>query len=550
MLTTFRKFQKGTLIVVTIIIVIAFAFLYSDFDFAQGTLGSSECVIKVHDRCYRVDEAQKLARFQGLAMNLGMGEFTRTLTGIDRLDQDPTNFVMNMLVLRKAAEKLGVEPSATEIKQAVPKLPFVQMYGLNGDNMRNLLGQFGLDEGDLAQLVKDYLSFNKLKDLVGSGIQAVPTEIEKSYIQRNQRYTASVIRFDRSDFEESAKITDAEVKKYFEDRNKSEKPAAPAEPQETAESDSTPDAEAAAEAPVEQPASADLAPIMTAPKRGFDYVKFVPEKLAEDATQEEKAKSEIAFAKQVNRMYSELAAEDTDFLKLANEMAKKDNPFTIEVGKFEPFKWDDAPEVVKSNEKLRASLFSGALQKGAVSVPFSQEDGSFYVFRYSELVEPRQMTLEEARPLIIDALKAKKSNQLASDAANEALAKLQEAIDNEKSILDAASANNYDLTTLPTFSEAERPEVDDAELILDSVRDTAPGKLSGVKPRSGGKGYFIAYVDKIEIYKDEDKESNLKNLASNAEFREKTNLFQAWLNKQARDSGAARNDSIMNYPNR
>ena len=33
MLTQIRHIQKGTLIIVTIIIVISFAFLYSDFDF-------------------------------------------------------------------------------------------------------------------------------------------------------------------------------------------------------------------------------------------------------------------------------------------------------------------------------------------------------------------------------------------------------------------------------------------------------------------------------------------------------------------------------------
>ena len=47
MLTQIRHIQKGTLIVVTILIVIAFAFLYSDFDFVQGTVGRQDCVVKV-----------------------------------------------------------------------------------------------------------------------------------------------------------------------------------------------------------------------------------------------------------------------------------------------------------------------------------------------------------------------------------------------------------------------------------------------------------------------------------------------------------------------
>lgn len=557
MLTTFRKFQKGALIVVTVIIVIAFAFLYSDFDFAKGTLGSSDCVIKIHKRCYRVEEAQKLARFQSLALNLGMGQFVRTLTGPNRLDRDPTDFVMNMLVLRKEAERLGIEPTADEIKKAVPNLPiFQQMPWANGEYMRRLVAQFGLTESDLASLVKDYLAFNKLQEMIGAGVQSVPAIVEKDYVQRNQIYTASVVNFDRADFEEAAKVTDEEVKKYFEERNKPEEKApASVLPEKKPEFAEDPNAaegqpeEIAAAPEATAPVSADLAPLMTAPQRGFDYIKFTPEKLAEDATQEEKAKSGIAFAKQVNRIYSELAEEGADFAEVTKSYTEKETSFKVETGSFEPFKYDNAPEALQGKDEILADLFSGALQKDAVSVPHSAEDGSYYVFKYSKLVEPRQMTVEEARPLIVKALKAKKSNQLASDAANEALAKLQKAIEEEKSILDVASASNYDLVSLPKFSEAERPEaIEDPAAILESVRDVAPGQLSKVAQRPGGKGYFISYVDKIEIYKDETKDANLRVISANAEREEETLLFLAWLKQRAKDSGAARNDSILNYP--
>ena len=200
--------------------------------------------------------------------------------------------------------------------------------------MRNLLGRYGLSENDLAQLVKDYLCFNKLEELIGSGIQAVPSEVDKSYIQRNRRYTASIVNFDRSDYEKDAEITDEEINKYFEERNK------PAEPAATQEIVQIPNAEHAPDAPVEAatPPAPQFAPIMTAPKRGFQYMKFTPEKLAEDATNEDKSKAEIGFAKQVNRIYSALAAEGADFDKVASEFAAKDHSFEVVHSTFEPFK--------------------------------------------------------------------------------------------------------------------------------------------------------------------------------------------------------------------
>ena len=551
MLSTIRQFQKGILIVVTVLIVIAFAFLYADYDFVKGTVGTNDCVIRVNNRCYRVEEAQKLARYYNLANSLGMSEFSRTLLGPNRLDQDPTNFVFNLLVMRKEAERLGIEPTSQEIKNEVPKLPiFRHMPMADGRIIRDFLGGLGLDEGDLAQLTKDYLCFNKLQDFIGAGIQAVPNEVESTYVEQNQLYTASVVQFDRSDFEEAAKVSEEEIKKYFDDRNPPEKKSA-------TEPENGELAEPAAEKP-EQPLATDqpgasppvLEPIMTSPQRGFHYAHFLLKELPEDATEEQKANNNRDFVKGVSRAYSELTAEGADFVAKTKEIAaRKENPFIFKSGTLAPFKQTEPPEELSDLGRLLPALFSGTLRKGESSEPVGNEDGSYYVFQLSEFIEPRKMTLDEARPLITKALLAKKSNQLCNDAANAALHKIQEALNAGKSLLDTASANNLNLVTFPPFSQSEPPKDTDVDprLILASVRDTAPGKLSSVEERYGGKGYFFSYVDKIEIYKDEEKADTIRMLEALSELEEKRTLFRSWLNQRGRQSGAARTDSILNY---
>lgn len=552
MLTLIRRFQKEVLIVVTAIIVVAFAFLYSDFDFAKGTLGTESCVIEIGGRCYRAEEAQKIARFQSLAFGLGMSEFADTLRG-DRLDMDPTDFVLSLLVLRKEAERLGIEPSADEIKEAVPKLPiFQQMPWADDSIMRNILGSQGLDEGDLAQLMKDYLSFSKLQELIGAGVEAVPTQVDTTYLERNQRYTAYLIPFDRTDYLDTAEISDEEIKEYFEERNGSGTTEAPVnEAPANLEFAENPDAIPAPDATsVKDPG---LEEILTAPMRGFDYVKFMPEELGEEATAEEKTKSEVNFAKAVNRVYAELADEEADFVEVAKGFVDgSDTDVKMTLGKLEPFKQDEAPEEYTDINGLLEALFSGALMTGGVTTPLSGgEDGSYYVFRFSDAVEPRPMTLEEAKPLIVKALTAKKSNQLASEAAEAAATKLKEALESGSSILDAASANNLNLVDLPNFSMMEPPgDQDDPGLILQSVSGTQAGELSSVTERPGGKGYFITYVDKIEVYKDENKEAAKRSLAAEAALQERTLLFRGWLNQRRVASGARRNNSILNYPSR
>ncbi|MEQ1840457.1 MAG: SurA N-terminal domain-containing protein, partial [Verrucomicrobiales bacterium] len=202
MLTQIRHIQKGTLIFVTVIIVVSFAFLYSDFDFVQGTVGRQDCVVKVYNRCYRQKEAQKLASHFDVALELGMYDFAVALMGEQKDEQkerDPADFITSLVVLRTEAAKMGIEPGVKEIKEAIPTLPIFQQPWVNAAYVQNnILGPNGFTDGDLANLVKDYLSFQKLRSLVSAGLEAVPSETEKRYIKANQRYTASVVRFDRS----------------------------------------------------------------------------------------------------------------------------------------------------------------------------------------------------------------------------------------------------------------------------------------------------------------------------------------------------------------
>ncbi len=499
MLTQIRHIQKGTLIVVTIIIVIAFAFLYSDYD--SSAVGTTDCIVKVDGRCYRQKEAQKLATNFDVAMNLGMYDFANSLFGESRKDRDPTNFLMSLIVLRNEAERLGIEPSAAEIKAAIPKLPIFQQPWVNADFVKNrILGPNGFSDGDLAQLVKDYLSYQKLRDLVGAGVQAVSGEVEREYVHDNQRYTAHIIEFNRKDYLEKVDASAKAVKEYFE---------------------------------------ANQDDLLSAEKRGFAFAKFTPEKLAEDATNEQKAKANLEFAQAVNRVYADLSADGADFEEVIKTYNSTKPPYKVETGKYDSFEPDDAPETIKSDQAQMTSLFSGALKLNSVTVPFGQEDGSYYVYKYTDEVEPRSLTLAEATPAIQTVLKNRDSDQLVSEAASAAKATLTEAVTAGKSIADAAKAAGLKTKPLPVFSTNEPPaDIEDASLIVNAVDGLKAKEFSGVVQQREARGYMLAYVEKIEIYKDEDKESRQRTISAVMESQVKRDLFNAWLNQRRTASGA------------
>jgi len=503
MLSKLRHIQKGVLIVVTAIIVVSFAWLYSDYDCVRGTLGGQDCVVKVYNRCYRQKEFQKLAASFDVALDMGIYDFAMVLFQENRMDRDPTSFVMSLVILRQEAEKLGIEPTAEEIKAAIPSLPIFQQPGITAELIENrILGPNGFTQGDLAQLVKDYLTFQKLRELIVAGVEAVPSEAAKRYIQENQRYTASVVRFDRSAFSGSVKITDEDIKKYFEENGDD---------------------------------------LKSEPKRGFDYVKFTPKAQPADATNEAKAKANLAFANAVNRAYSDLASDGADFVNLSKPFAGEKAEFTGETATLEPFARNEAPEWLKGNESALETLFSGTQRSGEVTVPIQADGGAYLVFRFNKTVEPVSLTLEQATPAIKEALTATKSNRAVNDAASAALAKLNEAIKAGKSFDDSAKEQNLKVEKLPNFSVSEPPaDLADATLIVDAVKGLGEKQISGVTERPGGEGYLLAFVEKIEIYKDEQAAEKKKTLAATIKNETDRALFTAWFNQRRAESGSER----------
>ncbi len=509
MLTQIRHIQKGTLIVVTVLIVISFAFLYSDFDFVRGTVGRQDCIVKVYNRCYRQKEAEKLASHFDVALELGMYDFAMVLFGENRQDRDPTDFMMSLVILRKEAEKMGIQPTATEIKEAIPQLPLFQQPWVNAAYVQNnILGPNGFSEGDLANLVKDYLSFQKLRSLIGAGLEAVPSETARLYTKSNQRYTASVVRFDRADFTKDIKVTDEEVKSYYEE-NKED--------------------------------------LNSEAKRGFDYVKFIPKPEVEGATNEQKAKANLEFANAVNRAYADLAADGADFVNVAGQYVGDKAEFTMEQGKLEPFSPAEPVEMVKGEQAILEAIFSPAQQIDAVTVPLQVEGGAYYVFHYGTLVEPVPLTLEEATPAIREALTATKSTRAVSDAASAALGKLNEAVKGGKSFDEAAKGLGLTPESLPNFSETEPPtDLEDAGLLVEAVSGLGEKEISAATERPGGLGSLLVYVDKIEIYKDEEVESKKNSLAATIENQLDRTLFTSWFNQRRAESGSTRPDAPTN----
>ena len=154
-----------------------------------------------------------------------MSEFVGTMTAGAGFNQNQAavQFIVNLLVLRHEAERLGLRPSASEVADVVRKLPAFQ--GESGFDMnkfnelvQNGLAPLGLAEDHIEQLVRDQISLNEIQKLLAAGVSLPKSELDENFQRGYDKLyrKVSVIRFRSADFDKDIKITDEDVQKYYD----------------------------------------------------------------------------------------------------------------------------------------------------------------------------------------------------------------------------------------------------------------------------------------------------------------------------------------------
>ncbi|MBX6325163.1 MAG: SurA N-terminal domain-containing protein, partial [Chthoniobacterales bacterium] len=220
MMKLLRRHRDWLMVVIAILAIPFVFFFVRTPDYGAMRQGD---FARLYDRNVSILEAQQVARLFGLAQALGMSDFVQTLTAGAGLDpnQVAAQFVINLLVLRHEAERLGLRPSSAEIAQVVRTLPAFQ--GESGFDMnkfnnfvQNALGPSGLAEEHIEQLVRDEMCLNRIKQLLAAGVAIPKGELEENFQRGYDRLFVSVIRFRPADFDKDIAVSDEDVKKYYE----------------------------------------------------------------------------------------------------------------------------------------------------------------------------------------------------------------------------------------------------------------------------------------------------------------------------------------------
>src|SRR5439155_20216241 len=156
------------------------------------------------------------------ARSLGMSSFGQDYSAGTKSEAEAyLPFVLNLIILKNEAARLGIRPSSSEIADVVRNLEVFR--GPSGFDLQkynnftqNLLSPNGLGEEQIEQLVRDELCLNRIKQLVAAGASLPESESKANYDEAYSKLFVSVIRLRTADFAKDIKVTEDDVRKYYE----------------------------------------------------------------------------------------------------------------------------------------------------------------------------------------------------------------------------------------------------------------------------------------------------------------------------------------------
>jgi len=196
MVNLMRKYQQTLLLIVTILVIIAFAWLYNDNKLGRGR---DDSVGTVYGKQVGVGEYQRGARRMLVCQELGMYELIGGLAGNARsMESAQPNFVFGSYVLRHEADSLGLKPTTGEILEEIKKIPTLQTNAVFDPAKYNAfvqrLGSMGFGAEQIEEAAADDLRLEKLKKVLGTTISAAPTEVRTIYEEKPVELAAEEFR--------------------------------------------------------------------------------------------------------------------------------------------------------------------------------------------------------------------------------------------------------------------------------------------------------------------------------------------------------------------
>jgi peptidyl-prolyl cis-trans isomerase D len=456
MITVFRKNQRVLMLVVAVLTIVAFVWLYNPAN--PEELGANN-VARIYGRTVTQPQIEREFKNFQLALAMGQMDLVSDLGGISPMgEEDAVPFIFNLFVIQHEAANLGIAPTVDQIAAGIMALPVFQTSGQFDRTkyatfLSEQLGPRGFTERQLESVLRDALVVERLKEIVGAPITVGPGELRDA-CRVFEQVDLAVLNFDVAGVEVPVP-TEEDVEGYF---------------------------------------TRNQATLVRPETRRIDYVSFAltPEESALTGKERTEARQKLANAavafveKATEGNFATLAAE--------NKLTLRSSPAFDKSGTVASASQVGGTSVDQVMAEIRPLARTAFLLGPEAPISDVVESGDvFYVVRLVETTPEAPLTLEEARPQILERLAEINRDQAVREAGEAKVAAIRTDLAAGKSITDAAAATQVTVTTrngVDPSSQTGDPENRRFALVAMNLQ---PGQVSNFDPTpSGGFAVFLA----------------------------------------------------------
>ncbi len=498
MLEFFRRHRGAFLITLTIIIIICFSVWgvpSRDRD-APRKAQATDLAMTVAGYDYTIGDVQRAQRSmqfsQQFMQSYELLAALMQLSGGGGFGGGGADMLVNLFVARRLMDDLGIRVSDEEARLALEQIPALQTNGKfdvsRGQQLEEMAASMGFEREDLLGIMKDTVGLRKLQALVTAPYVASTEAANKLYASNYHTFKGSKITFETETFKKAAKVTDEEIKKYYEENKENYK---------------------------------------TFEKRSISYVLFENPKDLDKKPLEERQKAQNDQVQRVNTFNDLTMKEKKSFKEAATQTKEKVVTTPL-------FSVGEPPEALKDEANLIELIFARAADSKTPPEALEGVAG-WYVFDLVKVEESKPQTLAEVTDKIKEVLLTQKADEERSKAVNDARTALNEGLKAGKNITELAKEKKLTLEALPDIDIANPPqEVPNSFLIAQQAAKTPVGSVSNAVDYD--KGTLLIYVEAKELRKRPDADAVRASQVENLSRQEAQRLFNAWFARKKEEA--------------
>ena len=524
-----RRRHRWLTLFILFFISVAFIFGIGSFVTGFGDLpgGTDGTVAEVNGE--EISMREYALERENMRRQFGQGQ-ELPQAAIDIINVRAINQLIDYKLLAQKAKQMGFEVTNEEFNNAIHSDPSFQIDGqfVGVERYTNFIEQrLNQNLTNFENNYKQRMAAQKLARFIGETIFVTDEKLMATYDLQNESVNLSFIEFSSADFADDEVPSDEEIEKHYQSRK---------------------------------------ANFKTDELRKIRYIILEPENF-ENSLQV----SDEELNAYYNAYPEEFQSEDgktLPFEEVKDDVAsnlKNQRAEVIRQEFLESFELSQNPETgidqiakeysietISESTAFAASERTGDIPPLIVNKAFSTEKGSLsvvpvgtslWVVELSEVSEPRDKTLQETKPDVIESIKNQKSSNKARQKANETLTKLKSA--KKEEIADKAKELGLNLKETGPFTRMQRvPEIGIEEVKSEAFQIDDNSTVLGRVYENGNSFYVVIFKERtsadpteFELQKAELQEQELQ--------AERNALLQKWIQNLRRKAKIETNDDLF-----